>query len=184
MTAFDALMAGSRAAAVKEKKVAESMKRKISSDDSSSVGPDTDCVGIRKKTTMMKADAECRIEQTRSKAALLNSHCDDFDPKSAACWDVDGKVPFLFPCRTYDMISSESKTNVKIRIATNMLWTLIKCAAPSDLLAVLCLSAYQISPLHEDGFDLGIDPKYLLNMLVDAYCMTKPEIKRHYEVIF
>ena len=97
---------------------------------------------------------------------------------------IDDKVPFLFLFRTYYMISAQSKTNLKIRIATNMLWTLIKCAAPPDLLAVFCLSAYQIFPPHEGCFDLRIDPNHLINVLAEACCTTKAVIKRQYQVIF
>ena len=82
------------------------------------------------------------------------------------------------------MISGESKTNVKIRIATNMLWTLIKCVAPPDLLAILLLSAYQIYAPHEGRSDLGIGPKHLIYILADAYCTIEAEIHRYYEVIF
>ncbi|KAJ8421051.1 hypothetical protein Cgig2_015011 [Carnegiea gigantea] len=61
------------------------------------------------------------------------------------------------------------------RIATNMLWTLIKCAAPPDLLAVL------YSAPHEGHSDLGIGPKHLIHILTEAYCTTEVEINRHYE---
>ena len=84
MSAFDALMARSCAAA-KEEKAAASMKRKALSDNSSSIGHETDCVGMSKKTMMMKVDYQCAIEQIKSKTALLNLPYDDFDQKSAAC---------------------------------------------------------------------------------------------------
>ncbi|KAJ8423224.1 hypothetical protein Cgig2_027650 [Carnegiea gigantea] len=89
------------------------------------------------------------------KVELLKSPAEDFEPRSVVCWDDGEKVPFIFLCLAFEMISSTAKTSLKTRIATNMLWAVMEFGASGDLLAVLCLSAYQISPIHEGGSDLG-----------------------------
>uniref|UniRef100_A0A7C9AGD5 Uncharacterized protein n=1 Tax=Opuntia streptacantha TaxID=393608 RepID=A0A7C9AGD5_OPUST len=137
-------MAESRATATA--KVAERMKRKAL-NDGPDVSPDKNYLTMSKKTLMMKGGAEGSnfeqvIQQIRTKADMLESPSDDFDLKSAVCWCVDDKVPFLFLCHTYDMISAQSKTNLKIQIAINMLWTLIK----SSVLHLLICSPFFVFP--------------------------------------
>jgi len=115
------------------------------------------------------SDSQQKIAQMMRKVELLKSPTEDFEPRSVVCWDDGEKVPFIFLCLAFEMISSTAKMSLKTRIATNMLSAVTEFGAPGDLLAVLCLSAYQISPIHEGGSDLGNVESCVSDLLAEVY---------------
>lgn len=120
-----------------------------------------------------------KTAQLKSKIDLLKKKASDFDPRSVACWNDGERVPFLFLCLAFDMISKESGRIVITDIVCNMLRTVIR-TTPDDLIAVVYLSANRIAPAHE-GLELGIGDASIIKALAEACGGNEGHIKKQYK---
>ncbi|CAM8886383.1 unnamed protein product [Rhodiola kirilowii] len=201
-SAFEALMSGARAAAQKKskkRKSADTPEAKPAAPLTNGekalvvvdpVKPENEAAlsdakpseereeaGGKKRRGMMTVE-ERRVE-LKSKIGNLKKKPVDFDPSSVACWDDGERVPFLFLCLAFDMISNESGRIVMTDIVCNMLRTIIK-TTPDDLLAAVYLSANKVAPAHE-GVELGIGDASIIKALAEACGGKEANIKNLYK---
>lgn len=123
-----------------------------------------------------------RVKELKSKIHLLKKKPADFSPKSVACWSEGERVPFVFLCLAFDLISNESGRIVITDIVCNVLRTVMN-TTPVDLVAVVYLLANRIAPAHE-GLELGIGDASIIKALAEACGRTEVQIKKQYKVIF
>uniref|UniRef100_A0A7N0VEP8 DNA ligase n=1 Tax=Kalanchoe fedtschenkoi TaxID=63787 RepID=A0A7N0VEP8_KALFE len=123
--------------------------------------------------------AEERRAELKSKIGSLKKKPADFDPRSVACWEDGERVPFLFLCLAFDMISNESGRIVITDIVCNMLRTIIK-TTPDDLVAAVYLSANRVAPAHE-GVEMGIGDASIIKALAEACGGKEAHIKNQYK---
>ncbi|KAF3498065.1 hypothetical protein DY000_02058058 [Brassica cretica] len=195
-SAFDALMSNARASAAKKKTPQASNpprspnKRKIEKTqdadlvktetcDSAKPGSDSPSIaedskkGAKKSRSLTQAD---KIEEMKSKIALLKKKPGDFDPERVSCWEKGERVPFLFIALAFDLISAESGRIVITDILCNMLRTVI-ATTPDDLVATVYLAANEIAPAHE-GVELGIGEGSIIKAISEAFGRTESQVKK------
>ncbi|XP_022755568.1 DNA ligase 1-like isoform X2 [Durio zibethinus] len=115
----------------------------------------------------------------KGKIELLKKKPADFDPKMVACWEKGERVPFLFLCLAFDLISSETGRIVITDIVCNMLRTVID-TTPDDLVATVYLAANKVAPAH-DGLELGIGDASIIKALAEACGRTESQVKSQYK---
>ncbi|XP_010521722.1 PREDICTED: DNA ligase 1 [Tarenaya hassleriana] len=120
-----------------------------------------------------------KITELKSKIGLLKKKTSDFDPKAVSCWEKGERVPFLFLCLAFDMISHETGRIVITDILCNMLRTVI-ATTPEDLVATVSLSANEIAPAHE-GLELGIGDASIKKALAEAFGRTEKQVDKEYK---
>lgn len=136
---------------------------------------------MAKKSKIGALGLKERIAQLKTKMPQLKNKAGDFDPKSVACWDKGERVPFMFLCLVFDMISNETGRIVITDIVCNMLRTVMYTTA-DDLVAVVYLSANRIAPAHE-GLELGIGDASIIKALAEACGRTEVQVKKQYKVL-
>lgn len=134
---------------------------------------------MAKKSKIGALGLKERIAQLKTKMPQLKNKAGDFDPKSVACWDKGERVPFMFLCLVFDMISNETGRIVITDIVCNMLRTVMYTTA-DDLVAVVYLSANRIAPAHE-GLELGIGDASIIKALAEACGRTEVQVKKQYK---
>ncbi|XVF05754.1 hypothetical protein REPUB_Repub05bG0199500 [Reevesia pubescens] len=122
--------------------------------------------------------SEKNVELKR-KIGLLKKKPADFDPKTVACWEKGERVPFLFLCLAFDLISNETGRIVITDIVCNMLRTVID-TTPDDLVATVYLAANKVAPAHE-GSELGIGDASIIKALAEAFGRTESQVKSQYK---
>lgn len=143
-----------------------------------------DCVqnpklsGSEKKTKVISVEE--RVAQLKSKMPELKKKAGDFDPRSVASWGEGERVPFMFLCLVFDMISNESGRILITDIVCNMLRT-VMVTTPDDLVPIVYLSANRIAPAHE-GLELGIGDASIIKALAEAFGRTEVQVKKQYQV--
>ncbi|KAI6669945.1 hypothetical protein NL676_004830 [Syzygium grande] len=120
-----------------------------------------------------------RVKELKSKIHLLKKKPADFSPKSVACWSEGERVPFVFLCLAFDLISNETGRIVITDIVCNVLRTVMN-TTPDDLVAVVYLLANRIAPAHE-GLELGIGDASIIKALAEACGRTEVQIKKQYK---
>lgn len=120
------------------------------------------------------------IAELKGKMVLLKKKAGDFEPKMVACWGRGERVPFIFLCLAFDLISNETGRIVITDIVCNMLRTVID-TTPEDLLPFLYLAANKIAPAHE-GLELGIGDASIIKALAEAFGRTEAQVKKLYKV--
>ena len=133
-----------------------------------------------KKKKIQGVCTEDRVAQLKSKMPQLKLKAGDFSPKSVACWGEGERIPFIFLCLVFDMISKETGRIVITDIVCNMLRTVMH-TTPDDLVAVVYLSANRIAPAHE-GLELGIGDASIIKALAEACGRTDVQVKKQYKV--
>ncbi|KAE8037729.1 hypothetical protein FH972_010294 [Carpinus fangiana] len=197
-SAFDALMSGARAAAKKKPQPQSSSPAKRKTLDSDpplnpsnpnslapqnpisceSSGVPEEAIAAKKKK-IPGACAEDRVAQLKSKMPQLKLKAGDFSSKSVACWGEGERIPFIFLCLVFDMISKETGRIVITDIVCNMLRTVMH-TTPDDLVAVVYLAANRIAPAHE-GLELGIGDASIIKALAEACGRTDVQVKKQYK---
>ncbi|XVF25098.1 hypothetical protein REPUB_Repub13aG0184700 [Reevesia pubescens] len=135
----------------------------------------------KKKVLKLMGFQDMTEEELKNKISLLKTMATDFKPKSVACWTNGEKVPFLFLCQVFDLISQELGRN-NVNIACNLFRTIMQ-TTPGDLLAVVHLSANKIALKHEVGSDLGVGETLMIKALAEAFGTTENCIKDQYKVL-
>ena len=121
-----------------------------------------------------------RTAKLKSSTAELKKKAKDFNSKNVACWKEGERVPFLFLCLGFDMISEESSRITITDIVCNMLRTVMD-TTPDDLVATVYLLANKIAPAHE-GLELGIGDASIIKALSEAFGRTEAQVKKQYKV--
>lgn len=121
-----------------------------------------------------------RTAKLKSSIAELKKKAKDFNSKNVACWKEGERVPFLFLCLGFDMISEESSRITITDIVCNMLRTVMD-TTPDDLVATVYLLANKIAPAHE-GLELGIGDASIIKALSEAFGRTEAQVKKQYKV--
>lgn len=135
--------------------------------------------GSEKKTKVISVEE--RVAQLKSKMPELKKKAGDFDPRSVASWGEGERVPFMFLCLVFDMISNESGRILITDIVCNMLRT-VMVTTPDDLVPIVYLSANRIAPAHE-GLELGIGDASIIKALAEAFGRTEVQVKKQYQVL-
>ncbi|XP_030958620.1 DNA ligase 1 isoform X2 [Quercus lobata] len=135
--------------------------------------------GSEKKTKVISVEE--RVAQLKSKMPELKKKAGDFDPRSVASWGKGERVPFMFLCLVFDMISNESGRILITDIVCNMLRT-VMVTTPDDLVPIVYLSANRIAPAHE-GLELGIGDASIIKALAEAFGRTEVQVKKQYQVL-
>ncbi|XP_065618265.1 DNA ligase 1 [Quercus suber] len=136
--------------------------------------------GSEKKTKAISVEE--RVAQLKSKMPeLKEKKAGDFDPRSVASWGEGERVPFMFLCLVFDMISNESGRILITDIVCNMLRT-VMVTSPDDLVPIVYLSANRIAPAHE-GLELGIGDASIIKALAEAFGRTEVQVKKQYQVL-
>lgn len=135
-------------------------------------------VEIKTKNDGTSVDLSAKVAESVTE---LKKKAANFNPKNAAYWGKDEKVPFLFVARALDEISKETGRIVITEIVCNVLRTVIE-TTPKDLLAVVYLLANKIAPAHE-GLELGIGDSSIIKALSEAYGSKEANIKKQYKVL-
>ena len=152
---------------------------KTETSDSAKPGSDSPSIaedskkGAKKSRSLTQAD---KIEEMKSKIALLKKKHGDFDPERVSCWEKRERVPFLFIALAFDLISAESGRIVITDILCNMLRTVI-ATTPDDLVATVYLAANEIAPAHE-GVELGIGEGSIIKAISEAFGRTESQVKK------
>ncbi|XWS29030.1 hypothetical protein CRYUN_Cryun25bG0121800 [Craigia yunnanensis] len=120
-----------------------------------------------------------RNAELKGKFGLLKKKPAEFDPKMVACWEKGERVPFLFLCLAFDLISNETGRIVITDIICNMLRTVID-TTPDDLAATVYLAANKVAPAHE-GLELGIGDASIIKALAEACGRTESQVKSQYK---
>ncbi|KAA0037310.1 DNA ligase 1-like [Cucumis melo var. makuwa] len=120
-----------------------------------------------------------RTAKLKSSIAELKKKAKDFNSKNVACWKEGERVPFLFLCLGFDMISEESSRITITDIVCNMLRTVMD-TTPDDLVATVYLLANKIAPAHE-GLELGIGDASIIKALSEAFGRTEAQVKKQYK---
>ncbi|CAI9104968.1 OLC1v1003773C1 [Oldenlandia corymbosa var. corymbosa] len=131
-----------------------------------------------KKETKTTSDADLSAKVAQS-VVEMKKKAADFNPKKAAYWGKDEKVPFMFVAKAFDEISRESGRIVITEIVCNVLRTVIE-TTPKDLLPVVYLLANKIAPAHE-GLELGIGDSSIIKALSEASGSKEAHIKKQYK---
>lgn len=137
-----------------------------------------DSGGIKKNPTSTSASE--RVAELKSKIPLLKNKAAEFDPKKVAFWGEGERVPFIFLCLAFDLISNETGRIVITDIVCNAL-RIVMNTTPDDLLAAVYLLANRIAPAHE-GLELGIGDASIIKALAEACGRTEVQIKKQYKV--
>ncbi|KAM4096509.1 hypothetical protein ACJW30_08G110400 [Castanea mollissima] len=165
--------------AVSDAKPEESSETKQVKENGSCV-QDPNLTGSEKKTKVI--GVEERVAQLKSKMPeLKEKKAGDFDPRSVAIWGEGERVPFMFLCLVFDMISNESGRILTTDIVCNMLRT-VMVTTPDDLVPIVYLSANRIAPAHE-GTELGIGDASIIKALAEAFGRTEVQVKKQYQVL-
>ncbi|XP_050282149.1 DNA ligase 1 [Quercus robur] len=135
--------------------------------------------GSEKKPKVISVEE--RVAQLKSKMPELKKKAGDFDPRSVASWGEGERVPFMFLCLVFDMISNESGRILITDIVCNMLRT-VMVTTPDDLVPIVYLSANRIAPAHE-GLELGIGDASIIKALAEAFGRTEVQVKKQYQVL-
>jgi hypothetical protein len=133
-----------------------------------------------KKKKLQAVCVEDKTVQLKSKMPQLKLKAGDFSPKLVACWGEGERVPFMFLCLAFDMISKETGRILITDIVCNMLRTVMH-TTPDDLVPVVYLSANRIAPGHE-GLELGIGDASIIKALAEACGRTDVQVKKQYKV--
>ena len=139
---------------------------------------DPKLAGSEKKTKVISVEE--KVAQLKSKMPELKKKAGDFDPRSVASWGEGERVPFMFLCLVFDMISNESGRILITDIVCNMLRT-VMVTTPDDLVPIVYLSANRIAPAHE-GLELGIGDASIIKALAEAFGRTEVQVKKQYQV--
>ncbi|KAK4607565.1 hypothetical protein RGQ29_001420 [Quercus rubra] len=140
---------------------------------------DPKLAGSEKKTKVISVEE--KVAQLKSKMPELKKKAGDFDPRSVASWGEGERVPFMFLCLVFDMISNESGRILITDIVCNMLRT-VMVTTPDDLVPIVYLSANRIAPAHE-GLELGIGDASIIKALAEAFGRTEVQVKKQYQVL-
>lgn len=132
----------------------------------------------QKKAKKGDSSAE-RVKELKGKIHLLKKKPADFSPKAVACWGEGERVPFVFVCLAFDLISNESGRIVITDIVCNALRT-VMTTTPDDLVAAVYLLANRIAPAHE-GLELGIGDASIIKALAEACGRTDVQIRKQYK---
>ncbi|KAK4790184.1 hypothetical protein SAY86_017488 [Trapa natans] len=161
-----------------ESSAPETEQQKLnSSSDAKKLKFGIDSGGIKKSPISVSASE--RVSQLKSKIPLLKNKAADFDPKKVASWDEGERVPFIFLCLAFDLISNETGRIVITDIVCNALRSVMK-TTPDDLLAIVYLLANRIAPAHE-GLELGIGDASIIKALAEACGRTEVQVKKQYK---
>lgn len=142
---------------------------KLRQDNGGGVGTKTCATNVQERTAKLKSS----IPELKKKAK-------DFNLKNVACWKEGERVPCLFLCLGFDMISEESSRITITDIVCNMLRTVMD-TTPDDLVATVYLLANKIAPAHE-GLELGIGDASIIKALSEAFGRTEAQVKKQYKV--
>ncbi|XP_031400677.1 DNA ligase 1-like isoform X2 [Punica granatum] len=135
--------------------------------------------GIKKRPSSSSSSASERLAELKCKIPLLKKKAAEFDSKKVACWGEGERVPFIFLCLAFDLISNETGRIVITDIVCNALRTVMN-TTPDDLLAIVYLLANRIGPAHE-GLELGIGDASIIKALAEACGRTEVQIKKQYK---
>ncbi|OMP03325.1 DNA ligase, ATP-dependent [Corchorus olitorius] len=200
---FDTLMAGARAAAAaaetKQSPPKKTNKRKLSS---SSTGGNKNnkaacyilapkpSVKESKEITVVKNNEEKKEDENAMKLinfqtagriesnimSMLKTDTEDFEPESMVpCWGDKNRVPFMFLCQIFDLISEKCSQKIINNIACNMLRIVME-TTPDDLIPMVYLSANKIVETGSDS-DLGVDESLIIKLLAETYGITENRVK-------
>lgn len=161
---------------VKSEDAADLEETKLRQDNGGSVGPKN---GPFANKTCASSVQE-RTAKLKSSIPELKKKAKDFNSKNVACWKEGERVPFLFLCLGFDMISEESSRITITDIVCNMLRTVMD-TTPDDLVATVYLLANKIAPAHE-GLELGIGDASIIKALSEAFGRTEAQVKKQYKV--
>lgn len=162
-----------------ESSAPETERQKLnSSPDAKKLKQVQDNGGIKKSPISVSASE--RVAQLKSKIPLLKNKAAEFDPKKVASWGEGERVPFIFLCLAFDLISHETGRIVITDIVCNALRTVMN-TTPDDLLAAVYLLANRIAPAHE-GLELGIGDASIIKALAEACGRKEVQIKKQYKV--
>ncbi|GLU02548.1 hypothetical protein SLE2022_197940 [Rubroshorea leprosula] len=120
-----------------------------------------------------------RSAKLKEKIELLKKKPAAFDPNMVACWEKGERVPFLFLCLAFDLISNETGRIVITDIVCNMFRTVID-TTPEDLVSVVYLAANKVASPHE-GLELGIGDASIIKALAEAFGRTEAQVKSQYK---
>lgn len=149
---------------------------KLGQDNGGSVGTKNGPAGSKTCATSVQE----RTAKLKSSIPELKKKAKDFNSKNVACWKEGERVPCLFLCLGFDMISEESSRIVITDIVCNMLRTVMD-TTPDDLVATVYLLANKIAPAHE-GLELGIGDSSIIKALSEAFGRTEAQVKKQYKV--
>ncbi|GLT80757.1 hypothetical protein SLA2020_521800 [Shorea laevis] len=120
-----------------------------------------------------------RSAKLKEKIELLKKKPAAFDPNMVACWEKGERVPFLFLCLAFDLISNETGRILITDIVCNMFRTVID-TTPEDLVSVVYLAANKVASPHE-GLELGIGDASIIKALAEAFGRTEAQVKSQYK---
>ncbi|OMP11734.1 hypothetical protein CCACVL1_00305 [Corchorus capsularis] len=91
------------------------------------------------------------------------------------CWGDKNRVPFMFLCQVFDLISEKASQEIINNIACNMLRIVME-TNPDDLIPMVHLSANKIVETGSDS-DLGVDESLIIKLLAETYGITEKRVK-------
>lgn len=168
---------GGSSTIVKSEDAADLVETKLRQDNGGGNGTKNVAAAV---TKLCASSVQERTVKLKSSISELKKKAKDFNSKNVACWKEGERVPFLFLCLGFDMISEESSRIIITDIVCNMLRTVMD-ATPDDLLATVYLLANKIAPAHE-GLELGIGDASIIKALSEAFGRTEAQVKKQYKV--
>ncbi|XP_042505747.1 DNA ligase 1 isoform X1 [Macadamia integrifolia] len=177
----DVLMASARASASRKKAPPPSPKKPktLEDKDTKVVSENNQQQPDEPSSKKAKTAVEDRSLSLDDRIAQLKKKSSDFTPKSAAYWKDGEPVPFLFLARAFDFIGQEKGRIATTELLCNVFRT-VMATTPSDLVAVVFLSANKVAPSHE-GVELGLGDSALNKVLAEAYGRSEAQIKKQTE---
>lgn len=160
---------------VKSEEAVDLGETKLRQDDGGKFGGKIGPVANKKCASSVQE----RTAKLKSSIPELKKKAKDFNSKQFACWNEGERVPFLFLCLGFDMISEESSRITITDIVCNMLRTVMD-TTPDDLVATVYLLANKIAPAHE-GLELGIGDASIIKALSEAFGRTEAQVKKQYK---
>ncbi|XP_038900960.1 DNA ligase 1 isoform X2 [Benincasa hispida] len=160
---------------VKSEDAADLGETKLRQDNGGSVEPKNGPFGNKACASSVQE----RTAKLKSSIPELKRKAKDFNSKNVACWKEGERVPFLFLCLGFDMISEESSRIIITDIVCNMLRTVMD-TTPDDLVSTVYLLANKIAPAHE-GLELGIGDASIIKALSEAFGRTEAQVKKQYK---
>ncbi|ESQ47178.1 hypothetical protein EUTSA_v10028321mg [Eutrema salsugineum] len=160
-----------------ETRTAGSDKTLVSKPVSDSVKPKSDSLSTVEDS---KSRALIKIAELKNRIGFLKSNPDSFDPESVAWWEKGERVPFMFLCLVFDLISIENNRKsgriVITDVLCNMLRTVI-ATTPENLIATVYLAANEIAPVHE-GVELGIVKSSITKAISEAFNRSDAQVEQ------